>query len=76
VHAGSRSARLRIPITSFGITGLAKLRYGQHIEVFVDADAGAIPEALVVPCIEDGGAREGTCTKEWGAVTEVAQCAR
>lgn len=76
VHAAHRSVRLRIPITAFGITGLAKLRYGQHIEVFVDADAGAVPEALVVPCIEDGGAREATCSKEWSAVTEVADCAR
>jgi len=76
LHAAKRSVRLRIPITALGVTGLAKLRYGEHIEVFVDEDAGAFPEALVVPCIEDGGAREGTCTKEWSAVTEVAECAR
>jgi hypothetical protein len=76
LHAAKKSARMRIPITAFGVTGLAKLRYGEHIEVFVEEDAGAMPDALIVPCIEDGGIREGTCTKEWSSVTEVAECAR
>ena len=76
LHAAKRSVRLRIPVTALGVTGLAKLRYGEHIEVFLDDDAGPLPDALTVPCIEDGGAREGTCTKEWSAVTEVAECAR
>jgi hypothetical protein len=76
VHAAKKSARVRIPITAFGVTGLAKLRYGEHMEVFVEEDAGAVPDTLIVPCIEDGGIREGTCTKEWSAVIEVAECAR
>ena len=76
VHAAKKSARIRIPIGAFGVTGLAKLRYGEQIDVFVEEDAGAAPDALVVPCIEDGGIRDGTCTKEWSAVIEVAECAR
>ncbi|CAN5924717.1 hypothetical protein BH11MYX4_BH11MYX4_41670 [soil metagenome] len=76
VHAASKPARLRIPVTAFGVTGLAKLRYGEHVEVVVEADAGEMPDAVVVPCIEDGGIREGRCTKEWSAVAEVAECPR
>jgi hypothetical protein len=75
-HAAKKAARMRIPVTAFGVTGLAKLRYGEHIEVFVEGDAGAVPDALVVPCIEDGGIREGTCTKEWSSVVEIAECPR
>jgi len=76
VHAANKPARLRIPITAFGVTGLAKLRYGEHMEALVEADAGAMPDAVVVPCIEDGGIREGRCTKEWSSVVEVAECPR
>jgi len=76
LHAGKRSARLRIPVSAFGVTGLAKLRYGESIEVFVEDDAGGVPDALIVPCIEDGGLRGGTCTKEWSSVIEVAECPR
>lgn len=76
IHAAKKSARVRIPAAAFGVKGLAKLRYGEHIEVIVQDDAGATPDVLIVPCIEDGGAREGTCTKEWSTVVEVAECAR
>lgn len=76
VHAAKKPVRMRIPVTAFGVTGLAKLRYGEHIEVFVEGDAGAVPDALIVPCMEDGGIREGTCTKEWSSVVEVAECSR
>lgn len=76
IHAAKMPARIRMPISAFAVTGLAKLRYGEHIEVIVDEDAGAVPEAISVPCIEDGGLREGTCTKEWRAVVEVAECPR
>jgi len=76
LHAAKKPVRLRIPITAFGVTGLAKLRYGEHIEVFVEEDAGAVPDALIVPCIDDGGIREGKCTKEWSSVVEVADCPR
>lgn len=76
IHAAKIPVRIRIPITAFGVTGLAKLRYGEHIEVFVEDDAGAVLDSLSVPCIEDGGIREGTCTKEWSAAVEVAECPR
>ena len=74
LHAAKKSVRLRIPVGAFGVTGLAKLRYGEQIEVFIEEDAGAVTDALRVPCIEDGGPREGTCAKEWSAVAEVAEC--
>ena len=76
VRAAKKPARIRIPVTAFGVTGLAKLRYGEHIEVLLADEAGAMPDAVIVPCIEDGGIREGTCTKEWSSVVEVAECAR
>ena len=76
IHDAKKPARIRIPITTFGVTGLAKLRYGEHIEIFVEDDAGPVPDALIVPCIEDGGIREGTCTKDWSSVVEIAECAR
>jgi hypothetical protein len=76
LHAAKKPARVRIPITAFGVMGLAKLRYGEHIEIFLEDDAGAVPEALIVPCIEDGGIREGTCTKEWSSVSEISECSR
>ena len=76
LHAAKKPARMRIPIAAFGVTGLAKLRWGEHVEVFVEDDAGAVPDALTVPCIEDGGIREGTCTKEWSSVVEVSDCPR
>ncbi len=76
IHDARKQARIGIPVAAFGVTGLAKLRYGERIEVLVEVDAGALPGALSVPCIEDGGIREGTCTKEWSAVDEVAECER
>lgn len=77
IQASGKPARLRIPVTEFGVHGLAKLRYGEQIEVFVEADAGAVPDPIPVPCIDpaaDGGVREGRCTKEWSAVADVAVC--
>jgi hypothetical protein len=76
LHATKKPVRIRIPATAFGVTGLAKLRYGEFIDVFVETDAGVVPDTLVVPCLEDGGLREGTCTKDWSAVIEVAECVR
>lgn len=76
LHDARRKARIRIPVTAFGVTGLAKLRYGEHIDVFVEGDAATVPDSVIVPCMEDGGTREGTCTKEWSAVVEVADCVR
>jgi hypothetical protein len=77
IHASGKPVRLRVPVAAFGVSGLGKLRYGEHVEVFVETDAGAIPDAVAVPCIDpaaDGGVREGRCTKEWDAVEEVAEC--
>lgn len=74
LHAAKKSVRIRLPIGAFGVQGLAKLRFGEQIDVFVEEDAGAVADTLNVPCIEDGGLRDGTCTKEWSAVTEVAEC--
>lgn len=76
VHAAHKPARIRVPIAALGVAGLAKLRFGEHVEVVVEADAGGIPAAVPVPCIEDGGVRDGQCTMEWSAVVEVAECPR
>jgi len=76
LHAAKKPSRIRIPVTAFGVTGLAKLRYGEHIQSFVEGDAGTVPDAVIVPCIEDGGIREGSCTKDWSSVIEVAECPR
>lgn len=74
LHTAKKSVRIGIPVGAFGVTGLAKLRFGEQIQVFIEEDAGAVTDALTVPCIEDGGLRDGTCTKEWSAVTEIAEC--
>lgn len=77
LHAAGKTARVRIPIAAFGVQGLAKLRYGEHVDARLGADAGAVPDAVPVPCIDpgaDGGLREGRCTKEWDTVVEVAEC--
>lgn len=74
--AGKR-ARLRIPIGAFGVTGLTKLRYGELVDVFLDPEAGAVGDAVPVPCIDptaDGGVRAGRCARPWSEVVEVAEC--
>ena len=76
LHDARSKARIRIPVSAFGVTGLAKLRYGEHIDVFVEGDAAAVADSVFVPCMDDGGIRGGTCTKEWSAVVEVAECVR
>lgn len=77
ILAAGKPVRVRVPVTAFGVQGLAKLRYGENVEVFVEVDASAVPEAIHVPCIDpaaDGGVREGRCTKEWAAASEIAEC--
>lgn len=77
IHAGGKPVRIRIPISAFGVSGLAKLRYGEQVDVFVETDAGALGETVPVPCIDpaaDGGVREGKCDKAWDAVAEISEC--
>jgi hypothetical protein len=79
LRGAGKVARVRIPLGAFGVTGLAKLRYGENVEVFLELDAGALGDTLPVPCIDpgaDGGVREGPCNKEWSAAAEVAECGR
>lgn len=77
IHAAGKPVRIRIPIAEFGVTGLKKLRYGENVEIVVEADAGALGDAIAVPCIDpaaDGGIGAGKCTKDWAVAAEVAEC--
>jgi len=73
----NRTARVLIPIDKFPVTGLTKLRYGEHIEVVLEPRV-PVGDEVVVPCVDpavEGGIKtKDRCTQPWGAVSEVADC--